>query len=115
VLQPTRAAARIPIIGAPDPVALPDEVVQYTGPGARAIADLARLMILGTSPKHSKSTTGMTRAEVVRVLSEVTQHERTTIGRAWSALKGMWLIASAYESPTPIQEQTGAHVWIGPA
>lgn len=110
VLQPTQVTARIPIIGAPEPVALPDQVAQYTGPGARAIGDLARLMIL-----NRKSVTGMARAEVVRMLSEVTRHQRSTITRAWSALIDMGYLESVHEDPTPVQALTGAHVWIGPA
>lgn len=93
---------------------LPTPVQDYDGPGSKAVVDLAQLMIFQTIPRHDRSQLGINLAEARRELKERRGHDPMTVKRAWSALKGLGYIASAYEEPTPVQEQTGAHVWSGP-
>lgn len=93
---------------------LPLDVERYEGPGSKAVADLARLMLFQTMPRHDRSQLGLTLAEARKALKERLDHDPMTVKRAWSALKDLGYIASVYEDPTPIQEQTGAHVWSGP-
>lgn len=94
--------------------ALPQDVERYEGPGSKAVAALARLMLFQTIPRHDRSQLGMTLTEARKALKERLDHDPMTVKRAWSALKDLGYIASVYEEPTPIQEQTGAHVWSGP-
>lgn len=94
----------------PDQAQLPDDVVAYTGQGARSILALARFM-----RASAVGGIGMTLADARAALGKVKGmdgkpvHHRDTVGRAWGALVDMKRIEPA-ESNTSCNP-TGLHWW----
>lgn len=92
-------------------VNVPERVKAFVGPGKGAITDLARMMAFETSIKRDPSQLGLSLPEAQKILSD---HEKTAVRRAWSALKEMGYLISALSKPTELQEGSGKHLWDGP-
>jgi hypothetical protein len=105
-------------------IAIPTEVLHYDGDGKAAVPDLARFMAHDAG-SADPGQVGITRAEAIAALSEKVMgagkgHSRSTVRRAWSALREMGYLTpvAALREDDPekrlkiVEEKTVQHhVW----